>query len=457
MNTRSRSASTTGRSRRRSSRLAIGREFDLLTHYLFRYPAKFHPPVARALLERFTDPGDTVLDPFCGSGTLLVEAMVNNRSSIGVDVDPVAALVSKAKVHRYRMPMLRESAERLRDRLFLYERAGAEYGRRMFSDLSNSANEEELRHLRSWVPAIPNIEHWFRRYVIVDLARIRSVIERMHLPDSHRHLFRVVFGSIIRNSSNADPVPVSGLEVTSHMRQRDRDGRYINPFLLFDEALDRALDACADLAGTTSTGVGAKVIRADAAALDRVVHAPVDAVITSPPYHGAVEYYRRHTLEMYWLGATNSTDERLSLLQHYIGRPKVPQSHPYVMNGALKTQLAKRWEGRIRWTSDDRADAFRHYIGGMRRFFDALAPRVSAGAPVALVVGRSSWNNSRIPTGDLFAEIARSHFRLDELFWYPVKNRYMSYARHNGADINNEHVVVLRRRAKRRKRGATRG
>ena len=38
------------------------------THYLFRYPAKFHPPIAQALLERYTEPGDWVHDGFCGSG-----------------------------------------------------------------------------------------------------------------------------------------------------------------------------------------------------------------------------------------------------------------------------------------------------------------------------------------------------------------------------------------------------
>jgi predicted RNA methylase len=65
------------------------------THYLFRYPAKFHPPVARALLERHTEPGDCVLDCFCGSGTLLVEAAITGRSAIGSDVDPVACGVRK--------------------------------------------------------------------------------------------------------------------------------------------------------------------------------------------------------------------------------------------------------------------------------------------------------------------------------------------------------------------------
>src|SRR5437870_399960 len=67
------------------------------THYLFRFPAKFHPPVARCLIERYSREGDVVLDPFCGSGTLLVEALLSGRDAIGVDIDPVAAFISRVK------------------------------------------------------------------------------------------------------------------------------------------------------------------------------------------------------------------------------------------------------------------------------------------------------------------------------------------------------------------------
>jgi len=72
-----------------------------LTHYLFRFPAKFHPPVARALVNGYTKPGDRVLDPFCGSGSLLVEAAVAGRNAIGTDVDPLAVFVSRAKTRVY--------------------------------------------------------------------------------------------------------------------------------------------------------------------------------------------------------------------------------------------------------------------------------------------------------------------------------------------------------------------
>ena len=67
------------------------------THFLFRFPAKFHAPAVRCLINQFSKPGDVILDPFCGSGTLLVEALVAGRSGIGADIDPVAVFVSRTK------------------------------------------------------------------------------------------------------------------------------------------------------------------------------------------------------------------------------------------------------------------------------------------------------------------------------------------------------------------------
>lgn len=58
------------------------------THYLFRFPAKFHAPAIRCLIDRYSKAGDSILDPFCGSGTLLVEALVAGRNAAGMDTIP---------------------------------------------------------------------------------------------------------------------------------------------------------------------------------------------------------------------------------------------------------------------------------------------------------------------------------------------------------------------------------
>jgi hypothetical protein len=68
-----------------------------LTHDFYRYPARFSPKFVRATIECFTSPGDTVLDPFMGSGTTLVEARVMGRNCIGTDISSLAVFIAKTK------------------------------------------------------------------------------------------------------------------------------------------------------------------------------------------------------------------------------------------------------------------------------------------------------------------------------------------------------------------------
>jgi hypothetical protein len=79
------------------------------------------------------------------------------------------------------------------------------------------------------VAAIPNLFHWFRRYVVVDLARIKKEITEVKATKAERDFFLLCFASIIRAASNADSVPVSGLEVTSQMKEREKEGRVSTP------------------------------------------------------------------------------------------------------------------------------------------------------------------------------------------------------------------------------------
>ena len=105
------------------------------------------------------------------------------------------------------------------------------------------------------------------------------------------------------------------------MRERDKNGRLVNPFALVNQTLDRSVRMSNAFYSRAKKGVGAAAIVGDATNVTAAVEGQVDAVITSPPYHGAVDYYRRHQLEMFWLGEVTDQADRLELLHRYIGRP----------------------------------------------------------------------------------------------------------------------------------------
>jgi hypothetical protein len=84
-------------------------------------------------------------------------------------------------------------------------------------------------------------------------------------------------------------------------------------------------------------------------------------------------------------------------------------------------------------------------VVAMQTTISELAKLLEQGAHAIFVVGKSSWNGERIPTTRLFEEIAADSFRLESTYWYPLRNRYMSYARRNSESIDREFVLVLKR------------
>lgn len=416
-----------------------------LTHHLFRFPAKFHPPVVRQLIQDYTEEGETILDPFCGSGTLLVEASVLGRNSIGIDVDPLSVFVTNAKVHALRKASIEATTEALAVILDELQRTPQELENFKTADLDRHEYEAELDG--AWVPEIPKLHHWFYRYAIVDLACLLEAIEEVDAPQTHRDFLRLVFAATVRGASRADPVPVSGVEVTRVMLEKEKEGRAVDVIQIFRKRLRRAIEEMDSYREARVASADARAYRADVASLRTNLAAQVDVVITSPPYHGAVDYYRRHQLEMFWLGMTKNQADRLELLEHYLGRPRVPERHRYVAGDSLELAKTQSVEAMMRKISPERANAFKHYSIGMSRAFQNIARRMDEGARCILVVGHSSWNGGSINTSQLMAELAQPHFKLGERLYYPVKNRYMSYERHNGASIDQEHVLVFERTA----------
>jgi tRNA G10 N-methylase Trm11 len=422
--------------------------FARLTHYLFRYPAKFHPPVAKALLSRYVERNGWVLDPFCGSGSLLVEARAAGIHSMGVDIDPVAVFVSDVKTRCFSTEALTRASTGLFKSLKPLRRSQAEYNERQFVDILDGEMARAIVDEQLPVPAIPNLTHWFRKYVVVDLGRILRAIHQQPMSQRNRDFFSLCFAATIRAASNADPVPVSGLEVTSHMKKKDEAGRVIDPFALFEKSVNRSLQAISEFGLVAKPSTRVRTSQADATLLKSSVFRLFDAVITSPPYHNAVDYYRRHQLEMYWLGMTKSQAERLDLLPKYIGRPSQRRTHPFVQEGVIQSDLARQWEERIRVVDPRRADNFKHYVVAMSRVFGQISRVLRRGGNAVFVVGHSTWNGDQIPTAELMKGIAGDKFEFVEQLSYPVPNRYMSYARRNGASIDREYVVAFHRTKK---------
>jgi hypothetical protein len=406
------------------SRHRFRQEFHRLTHYLFRYPAKFHPPVAAYLIESFSKRGDKILDPFCGSGTLLVEGAIAGRQLVGVDVDPVATFVARVK-----STPLKSARSRNELRNFLEQFPGMSLARRQ----------------EHWTPDIPNIEHWFEPHVLRQISALRWEIKNFLRNAQAREIAECTFLSCIRGWSNADPVPFSGLEVTHYIKEKRKNGFFPDVRRQYATALAKTVASIDDYSRLVkSKSFVPIVLNSDAEGFLRRTRQVFDCLVTSPPYLTAVDYYRRHTLEMFWHAPKMDQAERLKLKRLYIGQYQVSSSMIDMAEAIDLDPRTERLALKIEDRNEQRGRAFRHYFSSMKEIFLAASYRVKKGGSIVVVIGNGRVGGDVIPTGKLLAQEFSPFATLTRVITYPIRNRYMTYERRNQASIAQEQILVFR-------------
>jgi hypothetical protein len=421
------------------------------THQLMRFPAKFHLPVVRWALGQYGRKGSVLLDPFTGSGTAQVEALARGISSVGVDIDPLACLIARAKTKPISPNVLDQSLTQIKELLESYADLHADRERREAADISEQRYLADIVGLT--IPPIPNITHWFRRYVIVDLARIKWAIEQAAIGKAEKQFFMACFAGIIRRVSNADPDPVSGLEVTSVQVERNKK-RKIAVYSVFLEKCRFAIDGMEQLWEAYKMYTPAprtRIIQGDTQNLANLLDAisftedGYPLVVTSPPYCRAVEYSRRHQLEMYWLDHVRNAAEHVELSHTYLGR-KLVRVGDWEETGEFGISRLDSALDHINKHDTHKARTVRHYFRSMHSVMKLLSEVMSRRGTFVCVIGDSVCCKVPIATSDFIAELASGYFVLKNRFSYALRNQYMQYGLWNGTGIKQEHVLVMKPR-----------
>ena len=228
------------------------------------YPAKFIAELPRALLDILPiPPGTAVFDPFCGSGTTLVECQRHGLPSVGIDLNPIACLITRVKTSP--------------------QPDGLEEAAATTLTLARSARRTE-------VPKIPNLDHWFNSQAQNAIAALSTAIGMLR--PAHRDALRLALSSII--------VRVSNQESDTRYAAVDKN---VTTEKVFTEFLRAARKICKILHERDYSLMPATLFEADTLAFDPMrIGNQIGLVITSPPYPNAYEYWLYHKYRMYWLG-----------------------------------------------------------------------------------------------------------------------------------------------------------
>lgn len=229
------------------------------------YPAKFIGAIPAAFLASLPVPsGTAVMDPFCGSGTTLLEAQRAGRASVGVDLNPIACLISRVKTAPLKPGFLDAVASLI--------------------EVSKAIDDVET-------PFIPNIDHWFTKDIQRAVSALKCTIAK---PEYGAWLdpLRLALSSILVRVSNQDS-DTRYAAVEKGLRRDD-------VFAAFGMAAKKLSDA---LASRDWKLQPSEVIEANILDLNpRQISTPVGLVVTSPPYPNAYEYWLYHKYRMWWLG-----------------------------------------------------------------------------------------------------------------------------------------------------------
>jgi hypothetical protein len=252
--------------------LRPGERDATLTHPFHAYPARLHPEVARALVAALAPArGQTVLDPFCGSGTVLVEALAAGHRALGRDLSPLAVELATVKT-----AVLAGDA------------------RRAIVEATRSAAERArgLCETGMKLPVPPGEARWFAPHTLREVAALAEALRRA--PAAVRPALRMLLSSVLvkvsLQASDSD---------TRIVRKRVAPGEAIHFFAYKSRELDRCLAA---LAEALPPGARADVRVDDATALATVPAGAVDAIVTSPPYANTYDYAAHHARRYAWLG-----------------------------------------------------------------------------------------------------------------------------------------------------------
>ena len=398
----------------------ITRDVNTHTHGFHKYPAKFIPHIPKWAIEKYlTSYKDrTILDPFCGSGTTLVEGILAGHNVIGIDIDPLSAMISKVKTTRVDEVELKKISNWLIKRI-------------------------KAKKKGTFKPDCKTIEHWFTKDAVKKLSTIRTLINQ--IPEKFgdnkkikdiQDLLLICFSSIIRRVSNADNE--SQKTYVSHTKVKKPDE--VNT--LFFSQIELFIDRAPKFSAIINSKLKSKIICSSSShSLDKKLNRQeINLAITSPPYIKAIDYIYNQMAELFWIGDLfqMQTQEKQNKKKiEYIGNKQLSAlefRHYTPYNTILG--IDKLDEKLQRIFDADQKNGHKHsyvtfkYFIEMDKHFAEMAKCLSRNTHYVMVVGDSSISGIYFDTADFLIDIAiRNGFRIANKWGYKIKNRFMRFDR----------------------------
>ena len=279
-----------------------------LTHGMFYYPAKFIPHVPYYCVRRLCPEGGWILDPFAGSGTVGLEAVLAQRNAILIDINPLLSIYVDTKIN-YR-----------------------------HANIENASVLNALQQMFTWEelyePDWKNLDYWYPPEVLGLLKRYWGWIHSRDAHDPHMRIIRPALMRANRRFSWADhraPKLFRSKHKTHGMQEflkRKNWHEHIEMFITETtlENASRLRLLAQSLMNNPCRAIALAGV--DSATVDLHGYPQTDAIITSPPYLQAQEYLRTFKLDLFWTGVSEAKVRELMRLEIPYRRATEPFATP---------------------------------------------------------------------------------------------------------------------------------
>lgn len=404
-------------------------------HGLHDYKGKFNPQVVKAILNYLALGRGRVLDPFCGSGTTLVECAHTGVSAVGCDVNPLAVFIANAK-----LAALTISPDDLLDSA---KRVGRAVSNRTVETPAGDAGRSE--YLRTWFPP--------ENFAVIEM--LHAAIQCEESPVNK--VLVAIVSDLLREYSWQEPIDLR----IRRRKSAPPAATLLSKFLRICEKLSARIKAAQDVLGRLEPSCRAILANSQSLTRHQIgTGKPLDGAVTSPPYATALPYIDTQRLSLVWLGLV--APKLLPRLQAQL-----------IGSREFHGDYDRNWDERLVLNSDalprrmhafceelrsslTEQDGFRRkavplllyrYMVGMRAMFRSVAAILKQKAPFALIVGHNhtvlGGRRIDINTPAILAELASTAgYDLQERMELQT---YQRYGLHQKNAIGKEELIILRR------------
>jgi SOS regulatory protein LexA len=392
------------------------------THGIHTYPAMFIPQVARRLLETYSKEGDIICDIFCGSGSALVESRLIGRNAYGIDLNPLAIFLAKAKTTPINPQKLMNEYTALLDRV------------------------EKIKDNKIQIPDFKNIDFWFKEKIIIKLAKLKKAIREIE-NEAIQNFLMVAFSETVRYSSNTKTgefklVRVKGDKLEKH----DPDVMGI-----FRKNTEKNITGMTDFHKDARKDSWTKIIFGDSSKDNGIKANSIDCIITSPPYGDSrttVAYGQFSRLSAQWIDMFENPNDASGVDNELLGGRATKHLIHTLSSDYLKESL-----GKIAKQDEARAKDVLSFNIGLNECLKQAHRILKPKKYFCLVIGNRLVKQVRIPTDFIIAELAEKiGFTCEDIIVrnipgkrMPIKNSPTNIVGALEETMNKESIVVLRK------------